>query len=125
MKVQQNSPKNSATSNSKNTLKEGSTQTICEQLQILEFPHQAPAGYSYEFKPFKRNIISIWLLDHRKYVYNGGSSVRCIWGFYNSKTNAYYAPINSSTVGSVVQIKDTTQYSAMQIKQNPLISAFV
>ena len=125
MKQQQNSPKSSVTKNSTSILNKDLIQITCEQFQIIDFPHQAPKGYSYEFKSFKRNITSIWLLDHRKYVYNGGSSVRCIWGFYNSKTNAYYAPINSSTVGSVVQIKDTTQYSAMQIKQNPLISAFV
>lgn len=108
-----------------NTLHKDTIQTTCEQFQIIDFPHQAPKGYSYEFKSFKRNVTSIWLLDHRKYVYNGGNSVCCIWGFFNSKTNAYHAPINSSTVGSVVDIKNTTPYSAMPIFQTPLISAFV
>lgn len=123
--MQQNSQKKSVIKNSTNILHKDTIQTTCEQLQIVDFPHQAPQGYSYEFKSFKRNITSIWLLDHRKYVYNGGDSVRCIWGFFNSKTNAYYAPVNSSTVGSVVLIKNTTKYSAMQIKQTPLTAAFV
>ena len=28
------------------------------------FPHKAPAGYSYEVRDFKRNIVSIWLQHH-------------------------------------------------------------
>lgn len=97
-------------------------QTTCEQFQIA---HEEPEGYHYEFEIFKKNVTSIWLRDHRVYAYNGGKSVRCIWGFFNSKTNCYHAPINSSTVGSVVDIKHTTQYSAMQLNLNSLMSAFV
>ena len=91
---------------------------------MLEFPHSAPEGYSYEFEEFKRNTIAIWIRNHYSFDYNGGESVRSIWGFYNSKTGQYHAPVNSSTVGSVVDPNKTTPYSAMQIKVNPLEAAF-
>jgi len=92
---------------------------------IEEFPHKAPEGYSYETESFKRNVISIWIRNHHEFSYNGGGSVRSIWGFYNSKTKSYYAPINSKTVGKQVNIDRTTPYTAMQLKQTPLESAFV
>jgi len=90
----------------------------------VKFPHKAPQNYHYEQTSFKRNITAIWICDDRTYDYNLGEPVRCIWGFYNSKTRKYHSPINSSTVGSVVDPKQTTPYSAMQIKMNPLESAF-
>lgn len=83
---------------------------------MIEFPHQAPKGYHYETESFKRNITSIWLRHHALYDYNLGKSVRTIWGFYNSKTKRYYAPVNSSTVGKEVNLIDTTPYTAMPIK---------
>ena len=90
----------------------------------VKFPHKAPQNYHYEQTFFKRNVTAIWICDDRTYDYNNGESVRCIWGFYNSKTGQYHSPINSSTVGSVVDPKRTTPYSAMQIKMNPLEAAF-
>jgi len=90
----------------------------------VKFPHKAPQNYHYEQTSFKRNITAIWICDDRTYDYNLGKSVRCIWGFYNSKTGKYHSPINSSTVGSVIDPKQTTPYSAMQIKMNPLEAAF-
>lgn len=92
---------------------------------IPEFPHQAPKGYSYEFESFKRNITSIWLRHHATYDYNLGKSVRTIWGFYNSKTKSYHSPINSSTVGGVVNIHDTRNYTSMPIHLTPLEAAYV
>jgi hypothetical protein len=91
----------------------------------IEFPHQAPKGYYYETEPFKRNVIAVWIHYRRRFDYNLGDPVRCIWGFYNTKTKQYYAPINSKTVGKCVNIQDTTPYSAMVPKQTPLESAFV
>ena len=90
----------------------------------VKFPHKAPQNYHYEQTFFKRNVTAIWICDDRTYDYNNGESVRCIWGFYNSKTGQYHSPINSSTVGGVVDPKRTTPYSAMQIKMNPLEAAF-
>jgi len=89
------------------------------------FSHKPPKGMYYEQTEFKRNVIAIWVHYKRRFDYNLGDAVRCIWGFYNTKTNSYHAPINSSTVGSIVDINDTTPYSAMQLNLNPLEAAFV
>ena len=92
---------------------------------MIEFPHTAPQGYSYEFEEFKKNVISIWIYNHRKFDYNLGKPVRSIWGFYDSKKRIYSAPINAKSIGAVVGIENTTPYSAMQLKQTPLESAYV
>jgi hypothetical protein len=92
---------------------------------IPEFPHRAPKSYSYETEFIKRNIIAIWIHHHYNFTYKGGNGVRSIWGFYNSKTKQFHAPVNSKTVGKCVDINDTTPYSAMILKQTPLESAFV
>jgi len=92
---------------------------------MVEFPHKPPKGMYYEQTEFKRNVTAIWVHYKRRFDYNNGDSVRCIWGFYNSKTKSYHAPINSSTVGSVVDINRTTPYSAMQLNLNPLELAFL
>ncbi len=91
----------------------------------MDFPHIAPKGYSYEQTDFKRNVVAIWIHNHYRFVYNGGGTARSIWGFYNTKTKTYYSPINSKSIGQSVDIENTTPYSAMQIKQSPLESAFV
>ena len=83
-------------------------------------PHQPPKGYSYEAVQFKRDILAIWLLCHRQFVYNGGAPTRTIWGFYNTKTKRFFAPINSKTVGDVVQLTNTSPYTSMSLNLNPL-----
>lgn len=92
---------------------------------MIEFPHKAPEGYRYESEPFKRNVDAIWIHHCRQFDYNLGGDVRCIWGFYNSKTKEYFSPINSKTIGKRVRVEDTTPYTAMIPKQTPLESAFV
>ena len=77
-------------------------------VMTIEFPHQAPEGYHYEYEDFKRNVISIWIWNSTRFDYNGGNPVRCIWGFYNTKTRNYHSPINSSTVGDIVSVERTT-----------------
>ena len=84
-----------------------------------------PKGYYYECEEFKRNVVSIWLCNTRKFVYNGGAPTRTIWGFWKEKTNEYFAPINSKTIGACVNIKETRNYTAMPIKQSPLDAFFV
>jgi hypothetical protein len=91
----------------------------------IEFPHKAPKGMYYEQTEFKRNVTAIWIHYKCKFDYNLGDPVRCIWGFYNTKTKQYHAPINSKTVGDVVSIHNTTPYSAMIPKQTVLESCFV
>jgi hypothetical protein len=89
------------------------------------FFHSAPDGYYYEAEEFKRNVISIWLCNTRKFVYNNGAETRTIHSFYNTKTREYFAPINSGTIGACVNIKDTRNYTAMPINQSILESCFV
>ena len=90
----------------------------------LSFTHKPPKGYSYEVKDYKRNVISIWLRDHREYSYTI-DDVRTIWGFYNTKTAKYYAPINHKKCGDEVRFSDTRPYTAMQLNLNPLEAAFL
>jgi len=90
-----------------------------------EFPHKAPNGMYYEQEQFKHNVTAIWIHYRRKFDYNNGDSVRCIWGFYNTKTRQYHSPINSGKVGDVVSIENTTPYSAMPLKLTPLEAAYV
>jgi hypothetical protein len=92
---------------------------------ICDFPHSPPDGYTYEFKQFNTRTIAIWLCCNRKFDYNLGKSTKTIWGFYNPKKGEYYAPINSIKQGEKVRIELTTNYTAMQIKLNPLEQAFV
>ena len=92
---------------------------------IPEFPHKAPKGYYYEYAQFKSNVVAIWIHNSYRFDYNDGSPVRCIWGFYNSKTKDYHSPVNSKTVGKCVRIEQTSPYSAMIPKRTPLECAFV
>lgn len=92
---------------------------------VINFPHSAPEGYYYSFEKFNSNLISIWLNFEQKFSYNSGESVQTIWGFYDTKKKKYYAPINSKKSGSEVDIKQTTPYSAMQIKTTPLERCFM
>lgn len=87
---------------------------------IPEFPHKAPKGYSYEFEEFKPNVISIWLCCHLKFDYNNGATTRTIWGFYKPKSKKYFSPISSKRIGECVNINETRNYTAMQLKLSPI-----
>ena len=88
-------------------------------LTIENFPHKPPQGFHYEIRPFKRNVLSIWLHHPNSYNYTS-DPVATIWGFYKTKKREYYAPINSKKCGDAVDISDTRPYTAMQLKLNPL-----
>ena len=85
-----------------------------------DFPHEPPKGYKYRTLQFKRNVISIWTVHQRGFTYNGNSESACIWGFYNTKEQQYYAPINSTKQGSQVDLNNTTPYTSMPLNLNPL-----
>ena len=91
--------------------------------QLMELPptfiHQPPENYSYEVSTFKPNLISIWILNHSHFTYTDRTP-RAIWGFYNTKTEQYLSPINSTKQGNPVDIHRTSPYSAMVPKLNPL-----
>lgn len=76
--------------------------------------HKPPEGYHYERTDFKKDISAIWIVNDRHFDYCGRSGIQSIWGFYNSKTKQFHAPVNSKTIGSVVDLNKTTAYSAMQ-----------
>ena len=90
-----------------------------------DFPHKAPKGMYYDSVQFKRNVVAIWIHYKRRFDYNNGDHVCCIWGFYDTKTKQYYAPINSSKQGSKVDVNSTTPYTAMPLNLNPLELAFL
>ena len=90
-----------------------------------DFPHQPPEGYEYRVLRKNASVLSIFTVYQRGFTYNGNSESYCIWGFYNTKTKSYHAPINSKKVGDVVDVKDTTPYTSMPLNLNPLQAAFV
>ena len=92
---------------------------------IVDFPHKAPKDYSYEYEEFKHNVVRIWLCNTHQFDYNLGARTKTVWGFYNTKRNKYYAPVNVKTVGKEIDIKDTRPYTAMKLKQSPLDAFFV
>lgn len=89
-----------------------------------DFTHKAPEGYSYEYTSFKRNVTAVWLRNHSVFSYTS-DPVRTIFGFYNTKTGKYYAPVNSKKMGKEVKLSDTTPYTAMPLNLNPLERAFL
>lgn len=92
---------------------------------IAEFPHKPPKDYSYEFEEFSARAIRIILRCNRKFDYNMGKPTISVWGFYNPKKREYYAPINFKTIGKMVDIRDTTPYTAMKVKKTFLEECFV
>ena len=81
-----------------------------------DFIHEPPKNYRYESVQFKRNVIAIWTICCHRFNYNSGDESRCIWGFYNTKKQQYHAPINSKRIGEVVNIEDTSPYTAMPLR---------
>ena len=88
------------------------------------FPHEPPEGYHYEVEQFKRNVVSIWLHHPDHFTYTN-DPVRTIWGFFDTKKECYYAPINHKKVGKEVSITDTRNYTSMQIQYKGLEEFFV
>jgi hypothetical protein len=91
---------------------------------IPQFTHKAPKDYEYEVEEFKSGVFSIWLRCNRKFDYNLGKSTKTIWGFWSSKKCQFYSPVNSKTVGKVVDFKNTRNYTAMPVKESPLDKFF-
>ena len=92
---------------------------------IPDFTHKNPKGYHYERTDFKTHVSSIWIVNDNHFDYCGRSGIKSIWGFFNSKTQQFYAPINSKTMGKLVDFKNTSPYSSMQIRRTPLEAAFL
>ena len=106
-------------------MKSSEKELIPNVLELSERFSNPPKGYEYQTVQFKRNIIAIWLLCHRRFIYNHGSPTQTIWGFYNTKTKQFHAPINSKQIGDVVDINNTSPYTSMPLNLNPLEYAFL
>ena len=91
----------------------------------MEFPYEAPKGFEYWTEDFTKTTVRIWIRNLDSFVYNGGKYPSSVWGFYNRRTKKYHAPINFKRRGDVVNIDDTTPYSAMQLNLTPLERAFL
>ena len=85
-----------------------------------DFTHQPPEGYRYEAVRKNASTIAIWTVYERGFNYNDFNECHCIWGFYNTKKGTYHAPVNSTKQGDIVDIKNTTPYTAMQLNLNGL-----
>jgi hypothetical protein len=85
----------------------------------IDFPHKPPKGYHYEVKQFKSNIVSIWLRHPDHYNYTD-DPVYTIWGFFDTKKQLYYSPINATKKGNKVDINATRCYTSMRLNLNPL-----
>ena len=94
-------------------------------MQEVPFSHLHQEGHFYSFEEYKSGVISIWLNNTRKFDYNLCKPTKTVWGFWKIKTNKFFAPINSKTMGKEVEFKNTRNYTAMQIKQSPLDQFFV
>ena len=81
-----------------------------------DFSHQPKEGFSYKVRQHQRNLLSIWLCHPDQYTYTA-NPVSTIWGFYNTKTKQYHAPINHKKHGKVISYNQTTAYTAMPLQQ--------
>ncbi len=90
----------------------------------MKLPHDAPKGFEYWIDDHNKTIKRIWIRNLSNFSYTS-ENPSSIWGFYNTKKEEFIAPINSKKPGKVVNIKDTTPYSAMKKNINPLMAAFL
>ena len=88
-----------------------------------DFIHEPPKGFHYEVDQFRRNVHRICIVNDGTFSYTDVAP-KSVWGFYNTKTRKYSAPVNFSKFGDTVDIKNTRPYTAMQLNLNPLMAAF-
>ena len=92
----------------------------------MKFPHKPPEGYEYSQEKFNTKLTRIRLKNvSMEIIYGDAHNPSSVWGFYDNKKGCFIAPINHKKPGKVVNINDTTPYSAMQLKLTPLERAFV
>ena len=98
-------------------------QSQMNQLELPpDFPHEPPKGYHYEVESFRRNVCRICIVNDGSFSYTDVPP-KSVWGFYNTKSRTYSAPINFSKQGDTVDINKTRPYTAMQLNLNPLEAA--
>ena len=98
-------------------------QSQMNQLELPpDFPHEPPKGYHYEVESFRRNVCRICIVNDGSFSYTDVAP-KSVWGFYNTKSRTYSAPINFSKQGDTIDINKTRPYTAMQLNLNPLEAA--
>lgn len=96
---------------------------MMNQLELPpDFIHEPPEGYHYEVESFRRNVCRICIVNDGSFSYTDVAP-KSVWGFYNTKSRTYSAPINFSKQGDTVDINQTRPYTAMQLNLNPLEAA--
>ena len=90
-----------------------------------DFPHQPQRDIVTKHK-FQRNVVAIWLRDHRKYAYTS-DDVRTIWDSTRQSEEGKEAlrrltmpPSTQINGRSEVDINKLASYTAMQLNLNPL-----
>ena len=97
---------------------------MMNQLELPpDFHHEPPKGYHYEVEHFRRDVCRICIVNDGTFS-DTDVPPKSVWGFYDTKKKVYCAPINSTKHGNQVDIKDTRNYTAMQLNLNPLMAAF-
>ena len=92
---------------------------------IENFTHHPPSeDHFYKKVTFKRDVIAIFLVYRPGYIFNRKNPHKTIWGFYDTKKKQFHSPINSKKIGKVVDIEDTTPYTAMTLNLTPLQRCF-
>jgi len=95
-----------------------------EKLKVSDLPHQAPQDHRYVISEHNARFWRVDLWHPDKYSYTT-KQVTTIWGFIHKKSNAIYSPVNSKTVGTIIDPKLTTKWTAMKPpKINPLQQLF-
>ena len=89
----------------------------------MKFPHKAPKGYEYWSDDYSKTIKRIWIRNLGTFTYTQ-EQPSAVWGFFNRKTGQFISPINWKKPGKVVDINDTSPYTAMPLNLTPLEAAF-
>ena len=92
-------------------------------MKRMEFPHKAPQGYEYWSDDYSKTIKRIWIRNLGTFTYTQ-EQPSAVWGFFNRKTGQFISPINWKKPGKVVDINDTSPYTAMPLNLTPLEAAF-
>lgn len=93
-------------------------------MNLMKYPHNAPPGYEYWSDSYSKTIDRIWIRNLGVFTYTE-EQPSAVWGFFNKKTGEYIAPINWKKPGKVVEVSNTSPYSAMPLKLTPLEAAFL
>ena len=86
--------------------------------------HTPPTNYQYTIESFNAKFYIINLIHPDIYSYTT-KRVHTVWGFIHKKTKEIHVPINAKTPSNeTILLKQTTPYTSMPLRLNPLQAAF-